>query len=298
MATSLESLRPSKWLTGLWRNPDFVKLWSSLTLVHFGGQITFLALPLTAALVLNASPFEVGVLTALEALPYPIFGLFAGVLVDRTRKLPVIIACDVGRGLALAAIPVCAWYGALSMAVLYVAGFFVGLLTVIGWPAYQVFMTERVGREHLVEANAKIGIADSAAQLIGPGIAGALVQWLTAPFAILMDAISFFVSALLLRGIAPAATDPPKAQARAAVLSEIREGLVTLWNIPELRAMVWALALWQIFRHAFIATIVLYATRELHFSAGVVGGLFMVAGLGSLAAAGVVAPLNRRFGLG
>jgi len=297
MATPLAYLRPSRWLTGLWRNPDFVKLWSSLTLVHFGGQVTFLALPLTAAIALNASPFEVGVLTALEALPYPIFGLFAGVLVDRTRKLPVIIACDVGRGLALLAIPACAWFGVLSMPVLYVAGFFVGLLTVIGWPAYQVFMTERVGRENLVEANAKIGIADSAAQLIGPGIAGALVQWLTAPFAILLDALSFFFSAWLLRGIPPAATDAPKSE-RRSVLAEIREGLVTIWHIPTLRAMVWALAIWQVFRHAFIATIVLFATRELHFSAGVVGALFMGAGLGSLAAAGVVGRLNERFGLG
>src|SRR5688572_16254804 len=164
-------------------------------MVHFGGQITFLALPLTAALVLNASPLEVGILTALEALPYPLFGLFAGVLVDRMKKLPLIIACDVGRGAALLAIPLCAWFGVLSMPVLYVAGFFVGLLTVIGWPAYQVFMTERVGRDNLVEANAKIGVADSAAQLIGPGIAGALVQWLTAPIAIFCDAVSFFVSA-------------------------------------------------------------------------------------------------------
>src|SRR5437868_14508422 len=138
MATLLAHLHPRHWLTGLWQNRDFAKLWVSLSIVHFGGQITFLALPLTAALVLNASPLEVGVLTALEALPYPIFGLFAGVLVDRTRKLPVIIACDIGRGCALMAIPACAWLGVLSMAVLYVAGFFVGLLTVLGWPAYPV----------------------------------------------------------------------------------------------------------------------------------------------------------------
>ena len=98
MNTLLDKLHPHRWLTGLWRNPDFVKLWGSLTITHFGGQVTFLALPLTAALMLNATPFEVGVLTALEALPYPLFGLFAGVLVDRARKLPVIIWADVGRG--------------------------------------------------------------------------------------------------------------------------------------------------------------------------------------------------------
>src|SRR5205809_2796770 len=108
MATILKQIHPRRWVSGLWRNPDFVKLWGSLTIVHFGGQITFLALPLTAALVLNASPFEVGVLTALEALPYPLFGLFGGVLVDRARKLPIIIVCDVGRALALGLVPVCA----------------------------------------------------------------------------------------------------------------------------------------------------------------------------------------------
>lgn len=297
MSTLFSSLKPSRWLTGLWRNPDFVKLWTSLTMVHFGGQITFLALPLTAAVMLNASPFEVGVLTALEALPYPLFGLFAGVLVDRTRKLPLIIACDVGRGLALIAIPVATWLGMLTMPVLYVAGFLVGLLTVIGWPAYQVFMTERVGRENLVEANAKIGVADSAAQLIGPGLAGALIQWLTAPIAILLDGVSFFLSAWMLRGIPPAGTDAPKTRP-TSVWAEIREGLLTIWNIPELRAMAWALAVWQVFRHAYIATVVLFATRDLGFSAGLVGVLFMAAGLGSLAAAGVVAPLNKRFGMG
>jgi MFS family permease len=290
-------IHPSRWLTGLWRNPDFVKLWGSLTLVHFGGQITFLALPLTAALVLNATPFEVGVLTALEALPYPLFGLFAGVLVDRARKLPVIIACDVGRGLALLAIPVCAWFGVLTMALLYCVGFLIGLLTVIGWPAYQVFMTERVGRKNLVEANAKIGVADSAAQLVGPGLAGALIQWLTAPIAILFDALSFFASAWMLRGIPPMESDLPKAT-RRSVWREIHEGLTSVWQNRTLRALVWSIGLWQVFRHAFIAIVVLFAARELGFSAGHVGVLFMTAGLGSLAAAGLVAPLNKRFGMG
>ena len=297
MATLLDNLKPARWLTGLWRNPDFVKLWGSLTITHLGGQITFLALPLTAALVLNASPFEVGVLTALEALPYPLFGLFAGVLVDRARKLPVIIACDIGRGAALLAIPFCMWMDVLSMTVLYVVGFAIGALSVIGWPAYQVFMTERVGRDNLVEANAKIGISDSAAQLVGPGIAGALIQWLTAPFAILMDAFSFFLSAWMLRGIPPKESDVPKALPRS-VRSEIKEGLITIWQNRTLRAIVWAIATWQVFRHAFIAIVVLYAARELSFSAGHVGVLFMTAGLGSLAAASLVAPLNKRFGMG
>ncbi|HEX7607663.1 MAG TPA: MFS transporter, partial [Usitatibacter sp.] len=286
-----------RWLTGLWLNSDFRKLWGSLTIVHFGGQVTFLALPLTAALMLNASPFEVGILTALEALPYPIFGLLAGVLVDRARKLPVIIACDLGRGVELLAIPVCAWFGALTMALLYVVGFLIGLFTVIGWPAYQVLMTERVGRENLVEANAKIGVADSAAQLVGPGLAGALIQWFTAPFAILLDAGCFFFSAWMLRGIPRRDGDAPKA-VRRSVRFEIMEGLRVVWHNRTLRALVWAIGTWQVFRHAFVAIVVLFAARELGFSAGHVGALFMTAGLGSLGAAAATARLNARFGMG
>src|SRR5512140_2003141 len=163
-------LHPNRWLTGLWRNSDFVKLWSSLTITHFGGQITMLALPLTGALLLNASPFEMGILTALEAVPFALFGLFAGVLVDRAPKLPIIVWSDIGRGAALLAVPLCAWTGTLSMGGLYAVGFLIGVGGVMGWPAYQGFMTERVGREKLVEANAKIGISDSAAPLIGPGL--------------------------------------------------------------------------------------------------------------------------------
>ena len=284
-------------LTGLWRHPDFPKLWGSLTITHFGGQVTFLALPLTAALVLHATPFEVGVLTAMGALPYPLFGLFAGVLVDRTRKLPVMVASDIGRGLVLAAIPVCAWVGLLTMPLLYAVNFLVGLGSVIGWPAYQVFMTERVGRANLVEANAKIGFADSAAQLVGPGLAGALIQWLTAPFAILLDACGFFASAWMLRGITAQPTDAPKAGSRS-VAGEIAEGLRAVWHERTLRTLVWSVGAWQLCRHAFVAVVVLFGTRALSFSAGHVGLMFMAAGAGSFMAANVTERLNARYGMG
>jgi len=282
---------------GLWRNGDFVRLWVSLTLTHFGGQITLLALPLTAALLLQASAFEMGILTALESIPFALFGLFAGVLVDRAPKLPIIVWADLARGAALLAVPIAAWLGLLTMSVLYVVGFLIGIGAVFGWPAYQVFMTERVGRERLAEANAKIGISDSAAQLVGPGLAGALIQWLTAPFAILVDALSFFLSALILRGIPRDASDAPKMRARG-VAAEIAEGLATIWRNRTLRALTWSISVWQLFRHAYFAIVVLCAARELGFSPGRVGALWMAAGLGMLAATGAVAPLNRRYGFG
>src|SRR4029078_7845992 len=145
MATILKQIHPRRWVSGLWRNPDFVKLWGSLTITHFGGQVTFLALPLTAALLLNASPLEVGILTALEALPFALFGLPAGVLVDRFPKLPIIIGADVGRALALLAVPVCAWLGVLSMPILYIVGFLVGTGSIIGWAPSTGTSSCRVG---------------------------------------------------------------------------------------------------------------------------------------------------------
>ena len=285
--------------SGLWRNRDFRLLWASLTLTHFGGQIAFLALPLTAAILLNATAFEMGVLMALEALPFALFGLFTGVLVDRSRKLPLIIGADIGCGLALLAVPIAAWMGVLSMPVLYVTGFLVGTGGLVSWAAYQVFMTERVGRKNLVEASAKIALSESSAQLIGPGVAGMAIQWLTAPFAILLDAISFFVSAWMLRSIEPGAADTPKARRNAAsIWTEIGEGLRLIWRNKVLRSIVWVLGLWNLLRHMYLAVIILFATRDLALSPAVVGLIWMAGGLGCLGASFFVQRVNVRLGVG
>ena len=291
--------RFDKYFGKLWRSRDFRTLWISLTITHFGGQVTFLALPLTAALMLNASPLEMGILTAVEALPYTLFGLFTGVLVDRSRKLPLIIMADVGRGLALLAVPIAAWFGLLSMSVLYVAGFLVGLGGIIGWAAYQVFMTERVGRENLVEANSRIALSDSSAQLIGPGLAGLFIQWLTAPFAVLLDALAFFASALMLRSIKPQAGDAPKVLAKdATVWKDAKEGLRLIWNNPVLRSLAWGLAIWQFLKHMYIAIVILFAARDLSLSPGTIGAIWMMGGVGFLIASFGVQRINRRFGVG
>ncbi|MFM7293309.1 MAG: MFS transporter, partial [Burkholderiales bacterium] len=227
--------RFDKYLGTLWRNRDFRVLWVSLTITHFGGQVTFLALPLTAALVLHATPTQMGILTMMQALPYTLFGLFTGVLVDRSRKLPLVILADVGRGTILLLIPITAWLGFLGMPILYLASFFVGLGGIIGWAAYQVFMTERVGRANLVEANSRIALSDSSAQLLGPGIAGALIHALTAPMAILLDAAAFFISAIMLRGIKPQESDAPKQVGHAtwkSIWGDAKEGLALIWRNP------------------------------------------------------------------
>ena len=294
-----------KYFSKVWRNRDFRTLWLSLTITHFGGQVTFLALPLTAAILLNASPVEMGFLTAFEALPYTLFGLFTGVLIDRSRKLRLIILADIGRGLALAIVPIAAWLGFLSMPILYIVGFLVGVGGIIGWAAYQVFMAERIGEENLVDANAGIALSDSASSLIGPGLAGMLIHWLTAPFAIMLDAFSFFVSAWLLKGMPAKASDAPKLRAESAaglawagVWTDAKEGLKMIRDHAVLRSIAIALMLWNVLKHAYLAIVILYAARDLALSPGQIGALFMVAGLGFLLASALCQWLNRRFGLG
>src|SRR5437660_10520403 len=148
MANLLRRLNPARAFNGLWRHGDFVRLWSSLTITHFGGQITFLALPLTGALLLDATPLEMGVLTALEALPFTLFGLFAGVLVDRAPKLPIIVWSDVALALALLTVPLCARLGVLSMGVRFGVGRLAGLVPGRGRPPYQpVLGPMRAGRQ-------------------------------------------------------------------------------------------------------------------------------------------------------
>ena len=186
-------------LRGLWRLPDFR---AALAVAdHHGVRRAGhqLALPLTAALLLHATPLQMGILVALETLPFALVSLHAGVLLDRVRKLPIIITSDVSRGVALLSIPLCAWLGVLSIEVLYAVGFFCGVQNVVGGAAYQVLIAQMAGRDRLVEANAKITLGETSSALIGPGIAGALIQMLTAPFAIVVDAVTFLGSALMLR---------------------------------------------------------------------------------------------------
>jgi MFS family permease len=294
--------RLEKYFGTLLLQRDFRLLWLSLTITHFGGQVTFLALPLTAAIMLNASPLEMGILTAVEVLPYSLFGLFTGVLVDRSPKLPLIIISDVGRGLALLAIPIAAWFDMLSMPILYIAGFLVGLGGIVGWAAYQVFMAERVERDQLVEANSRIALSDSAAQLVGPGLAGALIHALTAPFAILLDAICFFASALMLRNIKPAKTDAPKIASTKpgwdGIWRDAKEGLAMIWRTPVLRSIAISLMMWNLLKHAYLAILILFATRDLGLTPGQIGALFMAAGVGFLLASAICQRLNRRYGVG
>ena len=282
---------------GLWLSRDFRRVWASLTLTSFGMQITNLALPLTAALLLNATPMQMGILIALETLPFALISLHAGVMLDRVRKLPVAIALDIWRGVALLAIPVAAWFGVLSIEILFVVGFLCGVTNVVGGAAYQVLLAQMAGRKRLVEVNAKVSLGEQSAALIGPGIAGALINALTAPFAIAVDALTFFASALMLRRL-EAKNDIPHVSGNAGVWREIGEGLKLVKGNPTLRGLAWLAGLWQFLHHMQVAVLILFAARELSLSPGTIGLAYVGGGLGCLLASATAQRLSARFGIG
>jgi len=282
---------------GLWLSRDFRRLWVSLTVTSYGMQITNLALPLTAALLLHATPLQMGILIALETLPFALCSLHAGVLLDRVRKLPVVIASDLGRALALSAIPIAAWLGRLSIDLLFVVGFVCGVQNVVGGAAYQVLLAQMAGRKRLVEANAKISLGETSAALVGPGMAGGLIQALTAPFAIAFDALAFLASALMLRRI-EAKSDVVRANGAANVWREIGEGLRLVWDNGTLWGLAWLAGLWQFLHHMQIAVLILFATRELALSAGAIGFAYACGGFGCVLASAFAERLSRRFGVG
>jgi len=282
---------------GLWLSRDFRRLWGSLTITSFGAQITNLALPLTAALLLHASPMQMGILVALETLPFALFSLHAGVLLDRVRKLPVVIAADIGRGVALLSIPVAAWFDGLSIDLLFAVGFLCGVQNVVGGAAYQVLLARMAGRKRLVEANAKTALGETSAALIGPGLAGGLIHALTAPFAIVLDAVSFLVSALMLRRV-EARSDVPHVTGATNIWREIGEGLRLVWGNRTLWALAWLAGLWQFLHHMQIAVLILFATRELSLSAGAIGFAYACGGLGCVLASAFAERLSARFGVG
>ena len=204
---SITNGKPKSRFGGLWRHPDFMKLWAGQTISEMGSRITRDGVPYTAVIVLNAPASQMGFLTAVGAASVLLFGLLAGVWVDRFRRRPIMIAADLARAVILASIPIAAFAHRLSMAQLYVVIALAGFCTVFFDVAYQSYMPSLVERENLLEGNSKLAMSASAAEIAGPSLTGFLVQLITAPIAILFDAISFLVSAvsvMLIRKPEPA----------------------------------------------------------------------------------------------
>jgi MFS family permease len=285
---------------GLWRHSDFLKLWSAETISVFGSQFTGLALPLVAVLLLGASAFEVSALVVVEFLPFILFAIPAGVWVDRLKRKPILVIGDLARGLVLVTIPLAYALDALTLGHLYAAGFLVGISTVFFDVAYQSYLPSLVARDQLVDGNSKLEISRSTSSLAGPGTAGGIVSALGAPVAILLDSISFFLSAVFLVAIRKEEKPPqPAADAvRPSMLEDAREGLSFVVRHPYLRPITFCTGTINLFWSMASALLVVYAIRELEMSPALLGITFSLGNLGSLAAAFTTSRISSRLGVG
>ena len=286
---------------GLWRHSDFLRLWSAETVSQFGTQVSQLALPLTAVLVLDASAFEVAVLGTVEFLPFMLFTLPAGVWVDRLRRRPILIAGDFARAVLLISIPVAYLAGSLTLDQLYVVGFLVGTCTVFFDVSYQSYLPSLVDREHIIEGNSKLEISRSAAQMGGPGLGGVLVQLLTAPYAILVDAASFLGSGLFILGIRKQepAPEPHAVEAgKPSLWTELKEGLRFVLSNPNLRAQAACTATSNFFSQLVFAIVIVFLVRKIGLTPGVIGLVISLGSVGALIAAFTATRISARFGIG
>jgi len=283
----------------LWRNGDFLRLWSGQTISQFGSQISGLALPLLAILVLDASAFEVAALGVAEFLPFILFSLPAGAWVDRLRRRPILIVADWGRAVALASVPVAYVLDSLTITQLYIVGFVVGVFTVFFDVAYQSYLPSLVAREELTDANGKLEVSRSAAQTAGPGVAGVLIGVLTAPYAVLVDAISFLLSALFLSSIRLGESIESAANGKREPLrTEIADGLRFVLRHPIMRPSLVYVALVNFFSNVVFSVYLVYAVRDLDLSPTAIGLIGSIGNVGLLVGAIIAPRLGTRFGVG
>jgi MFS family permease len=283
----------------LLRDRAYRRLWTSIAISSFGGQVTMLALPLTAAVLLHATPTQMGLLGAVEILPFVLLSLPAGVWLDRVRKLPVYIAGELTIALVALSVPVAWWLKWLSIEWLYACGFVLGSVYTVAGSAAQIVLTQVVARERLVEAHAKNALASSAAEVAGPGIAGALIKIVGAPLALLVDAVLVSISALILRGVAVReATVDAAAARRRRFWDDLKAGIRFVARHRLLVALALAVGGWQACHQAAIVVQILFATRTLGLSENAVGLAYTGMGVGSVIASVFGNRISRAIGPG
>jgi MFS family permease len=283
----------------LFRQRNFALLWAGQSASVFGTEISFVAVPLTAAVLLHATPMEAGVLGALDTLPFLLFGLFVGVFLDRRARRSVMIVADVVRAAALASIPVAYAFGTLSIGQLFVVVFVVGVMTVFFDLAYQSYLPGLVGRERITEANGKLQLSSSAAQVGGPGAAGLLISWLGAPVAFVVDAATYVLSFLTVAKLPVDEAPQPEPGARAvSVRASIAEGFTAIGRHPLLRWCTTAAVIINVFSAAIMSVFFLFLIREVGLSSAEVGLIIASASGGGLVGAIMVERLTSWFGVG
>lgn len=281
----------------LLRDVVYRRLWSSILISSLGGQVTMLALPLTAAVLLKATPTQMGLLTAMEIAPFILFSLPGGVWLDRVRKLPVYIGGETLLAFGVASVPLAWHFGWLEMPWLYTVGFLLGTVSTVAGSAAQVVLTQVVPRERLVEAHAKNSLASSGAEVAGPGVAGALIRLLGAPVALLVDACALLSSALILRGI-HVEEQRKSSTGLGAFWTDLVTGLRFVVHQRLLVALAVCVGTLQMCHHAALVVQILFATRTLGMGEQAVGLSYVGLGAGTVAASLLGDRISRRIGPG
>jgi MFS family permease len=280
----------------LLRDRLYRRLWISILTSSFGSQITMLAIPLTAAVLLHATPQEMGFLTAMELVPFLLFSLPSGVWLDRVKKLPVYVSGELSMALVLATVPGVWALGWLTVHYLYFVAFVIGCVATVAGTAAQIVLTQIVPRSRLVEAHAKNALASSTAEVAGPGAAGALIRLVGAPVALLADAFLLMTSVAILRGLK--IHEEPGRKVPGEFWPALREGLLFVRRTPLLVAMAALVGMWQLCHHSAMVVQILFATRELGLDEKQVGLCYVGLGVGTVGAGAMGHSISRRIGVG
>ena len=278
-------------------SPGFTTFWVASTVSDFGSAITALAVQVLVVVDLDGSAAQVGLVNAARWLPYLLFGVVAGVLVDRARRRPLLVGTDLGCGVLLLAIPLLALTGRLQISALVVVMALFGLLALVHDAAFQSFVPRLVPRHLLTPAHARLDQSDAVAQASGPALAGGLVSLVGALLAILVDAVSFLFSGLRMRRV-PVTEPPPRPVSLRGVGGEAVEGLRWVYGHRLLRPFALGSHTWFVFNAAAGAVLVPYAVRTLHLSAFGLGLGLAVAGMGALLGSLAAVRLGARLGVG
>lgn len=281
-----------------WANRDFRRLWLGSTASWFGSEIAELALPLLAIITLSASAAEVGLLRTFQFLPFLLAALPLGVLVDRRARRPLMIGADLGRFVLIGTIPLAIWAGAGQMGFLYAVVFVAGILTVLYQLADFAFVPSVVPREQLIDANGKLAASQSANEIAGKGVGGVLVQALTAPVAVLVNAVGYLVSALSLWSISAREVAVEPGPGRRSPWREAGEGLGVVLRNRYVRPLLGEATTFNFFNEIFVLGLLLFAVRELGLGPAQVGLVFTAGGVGSFLGAWFGARATHRFGYG
>lgn len=282
----------------LWRHGDFLRLWAAQTVSDFGARITREGLAIMAVMGLSASPGQLGLLSALANGPGLLVGLAAGDFVDHTARRPILIAADFARAVVLLTLPIAAWLHLLSMLQVYATAALVGAGSVLFDIADHAYLPGLVSRRLVTDANAKLSLTESMAELGGPALAGVLFQWLTAPVAIVVNAATYAASGVLLAGIREAEPAREPGVRRRGWVDGVVTGARTAWAEPRIRALLVMTGTGGLFGGFFGALYIAFVLRGLGLNPALLGLGIATGGLGALAGSVLAQPIGRRLGVG